>query len=540
MTSLLKNWRFMRLFSGRIITNIGDSIYYIAAMWLVYELGGSSFHTGLAGFLVLIPQAVQFLAGPLVDRWSLRKTLFFTQLVQGVLVAIIPIAFLYNFLTVNIVLIVIPFISLLNQFAYPAQTAALPIILKKEELVKGNSLFSFAYQGIDMALNSIAGILISVLGVVSLFFINSITFFIAAFLFLSIRLSKEPVEVENKPSVDKDLKLLLKIYWIELTDGLKYVFKSIIAKLFVAIIVANFAIGATFAVLPAYGDFLGGPEYYGYLMAALSAGTLLGALLASVMDRFPLGKLTIVAFLIGIVFWISSIFIPIQILSVIFFGLAWVPLGVTNVVMNSAIIGMIPQKLIARTITVAASIGTIMMPIGSLLGGYVATILHVKIVFGLLSFGFLFISIYWLLNSSLRNLPQPSKMNAEEYGLHKFNSSNDKPDEINEESKHLKYAEVNENYYKADESIFNEEGSITNTKENKKVQEENEQDDKVEIEEIKDTETDESILDEEGFVTKVIENKKLLEECQQYNEVEIEKVKNAETETDESIPEDKI
>jgi len=419
MKTLFLNWKFMRLFSGRVITNIGDSIYYIAAMWLVYELGGSSFHTGLAGFLVLIPQSIQFLAGPLVDRWSLRNTLFITQIVQAFLVAIIPIAYLFNSLTVTTVLIVIPFISLLNQFAYPAQTAALPLILKKEELVKGNSLFSFAYQGIDMALNSIAGILISIVGATFLFFIDSITFLIAALLFLSIKLPKSTDEVSNSIDIKKDLKNIFRDYWLELTEGIRFVFKSIIAKLFIAIIVANFAIGATLAILPAYGDWLGGSASYGYLMAALSAGTLIGALLGSVMGRFPLGKLTIIAFLIGFTLWVSSIFMPIKELNILFFGLAWVPLGVTNVVMNSAIIGMIPQRLVARTITVAASIGTLMMPFGSLIGGYVATILHVKLVFGLLSLGFLFISIYWLLYTSLRKLPKPSKMNAEDYGLDK-------------------------------------------------------------------------------------------------------------------------
>lgn len=195
MISLFRNWRFTRLFSGRIITNMADSIYYIAAMWLVYELGGSAFHTGLAGFLALLPQAIQFLAGPLVDRWSLRKTLFITQLVQGILIAIIPIAHQFNYLNVTTVLIIIPLISLLNQFAYPAQTAALPLILKKDELVKGNSLFSFAYQGIDMAFNAIAGILISLLGVVTLFIIDSIVFFIAAVLFLSIRILLKRIQM---------------------------------------------------------------------------------------------------------------------------------------------------------------------------------------------------------------------------------------------------------------------------------------------------------------------------------------------------------
>ena len=48
---ILKNRNFLLLFLGRIFTNIGDSLYYVAAMWLVYKLSGNPFYSGLAGFL---------------------------------------------------------------------------------------------------------------------------------------------------------------------------------------------------------------------------------------------------------------------------------------------------------------------------------------------------------------------------------------------------------------------------------------------------------------------------------------------------------
>jgi len=78
MWALFKNSNFTKLFFGRVVTNIGDSMYAVAAMWLVYELSSSAFYTGLAGFLTRIPQTFQFLAGPLIDRWSLRRTLVVT------------------------------------------------------------------------------------------------------------------------------------------------------------------------------------------------------------------------------------------------------------------------------------------------------------------------------------------------------------------------------------------------------------------------------------------------------------------------------
>ncbi len=40
---LFHNRNFAWLFFGRLVTNMGDSIYYVAAMWLVYEMGGMHF-----------------------------------------------------------------------------------------------------------------------------------------------------------------------------------------------------------------------------------------------------------------------------------------------------------------------------------------------------------------------------------------------------------------------------------------------------------------------------------------------------------------
>jgi hypothetical protein len=38
MTSLWSNVTFRRLFFGRIVTNVVDSLYVISTMWLVHEL----------------------------------------------------------------------------------------------------------------------------------------------------------------------------------------------------------------------------------------------------------------------------------------------------------------------------------------------------------------------------------------------------------------------------------------------------------------------------------------------------------------------
>lgn len=417
---IFKNVNFLRLFIGRLVTNAGDSLYYVAAMWLVYDLGGSSFYTGLAGFLILIPNLLQFLIGPLVDRWPLKRTLLVPEISQGILVLLVPIGAYMGWLSVTSILIIMPSISLLNQFVYPAQQVTLPQLINKDQLVKGNSALSFAYQGADLIFNALAGVLVALVGALTLFYIDSITFAIAAILFATIKIPKKIDDTQNPDAV-----FAVKSYFSDLKEGINFIKGSIIAKLFLASIVANFSIGATMAVLPEYSDWRGGAETYGLLLAAISGGVLIGSLLPSFLERVPIGKLTIIAFFIGTIFWVVSVFLPWNMLSIILFGIAWIAVGITNVINAAALQRIVPQKLLARIFSVAASVGTSAMPIGSLLGGYIASITNSIVVMGIAAFGFLFISLYTFIMPILRKLPASTDLSPEQFGF-KIDGADDK------------------------------------------------------------------------------------------------------------------
>lgn len=96
------------------------------------------------------------------------------------------IAHAFGFLTVELVLVVMPVLSVLNQLVYPVQITALPRILDGEEVVAVNSAFSVAYQGFDMVANGIGGVLIGLFGAVALFAIDAITFGVAVIVFATV------------------------------------------------------------------------------------------------------------------------------------------------------------------------------------------------------------------------------------------------------------------------------------------------------------------------------------------------------------------
>ncbi|MFZ3579436.1 MFS transporter [Virgibacillus sp. DJP39] len=411
---LLKNKNFLFLLLGRIITNIGDSIYYVAAMWLVYSLGGSAFYSGLAGFLTLVPVALQFVTGPFVDRWPVKRTLVITQVLQAILILIIPIAYYYDVLTVQIVLVVMPIVSFIEQFAYPSQSKALPIILTKKQLVKGNSYFSFAYQGIDMVFNALSGLLVAFVGAITLFLVDSLTFVIATVLF---SLLKIPHTDESKVPSEKGIKKGIANYLEDLKEGFSIVFGSLMATFLLGSIVANFAIGGALAILPAFADQHGGAEIYGFYLAAMSIGGLIGALLATWMGKFRLGIFAIIAFLIASICWVLSAIVPWTFIGIILYGMAWIPIGGTNVIFAAALQTIIPNRVLGRVGSVSASMGTIAMPIGSLAGGYFATVSNPTLIFALTGIGILFIPVVWLLHPRLRSLPKAEELSPEIFGL---------------------------------------------------------------------------------------------------------------------------
>lgn len=415
---IFKNRNFTLLFIGRILTNIGDSLYAVAAMWLVYSLGGSTLYTGIAGFLSILPRIIQLFSGPMIDRIPLRGLLVYTQLFQALLLLVIPVAHYFHFLTVGLVLAITPILTTLNMWFYPAQMSALPKILDKNQLTQGNSLFSIAYQGIDVACNAISGALIVLLGAVSLYLWNSLGFFIGAILFMQLRIKSSNSSDNNDTTTSQKENLKSKSqssftsYVMDIKEGLRLIFATPLSRIQLGIIVVNAAGGATFTVMPAFANSLGGAGVYGILLMAQASGSLLGAVLAPYMklERVRLGTIFAAAFSLSGTAWCLSIFGHWTWLVILVYGLAWFPGGVTNVLINTVIQKGVPQRNMGTVFAAASSISSIAMPLGSLLGGSLGLIVSSSAVIACAGVAVLGVGVYWLLDPVTRKLPPTNEI----------------------------------------------------------------------------------------------------------------------------------
>ncbi|MCR8850510.1 MFS transporter [Rossellomorea sp. SC111] len=409
MLKLFKNRNFSYLFWGRVITNMGDSLYNVAAMWLVYEMTHSPFYTGIAGALIMIPQVLEFLVGPLVDKWRLRSILLFTQLFQGLLILLIPITYYLGFSSVWLVMALMFGVVAIEQFVYPAQSAMIPKVLSKEELPEANSLMNIAYKGSDFLLTALAGILIVKIGAINIYLINSITFLLAIMLFKNIHYQDKKVKVEERSSV----KVGFQMYKKELLEGFSFVKDSTILQYIIPLIIANFVFGMINAILPAYADLRGGESYYGYYLASLSIGMLSGSLLATYFKNIPLGSVIILSFLFSSFAWGGSFLVGSSILSVILFGISSIGIGIANLLIFTMIQSILPEDMMGRVFSFISSIATILLPLGSFIGGYMATIIGSEYIFGAGSLLCLAIVVYWTTNHSLRRLPAYLEINPD-------------------------------------------------------------------------------------------------------------------------------
>ena len=165
---------------------------------MVFDLSGSTFLTGIASSLLLLPFLLQIAAGPIVDRLSIKPLLVGTQVVQGVVVLVLPLAAYTETLTVELVLAVLPVLSLLTTAIAPIQATLVPRIVADEQLSRSNSVLATVTLGLDMIFDALGGVFIAVFGTTALFFLDSLTFAVAGVLFLGMAIPT--VEGEHKQS----------------------------------------------------------------------------------------------------------------------------------------------------------------------------------------------------------------------------------------------------------------------------------------------------------------------------------------------------
>ncbi|MFP9061300.1 MFS transporter [Natrialbaceae archaeon A-chndr2] len=393
--TLVGHANFRRLYAGHAVSRIGDELYFVAAMWLVYALTGSTFFTGIAAFLSRFPQAIGFLFGPLIDRAPLGRLIVTAEGAQGAVVLLIPVAAALGVLNVWVVLAIMPVLGILERCSGPAQNAAIPRVIDESLLVRANSLISTGDRAIGALAQALAGALIAIVGAVSLYALNAATFVASVLLFSLLAI----------PSTEKSGSVpSARDYLEDVAEGVGLVRRSIVVHMVIGAALAAAFLGMAMAVLPAFADGIGGATTYGLLLASMTIGSLIGAVGASVLENVPFGWVTVGGFTFAAGCWLGAVLAGSLPVVLVLFGLAFVPVGSYNVLVSASVQTGVPEELLGRVTATAGSVTGVVGPLGLLVGGTFGDFVGSGTVIAAAAVGFALIAIYWLVVPELRTL----------------------------------------------------------------------------------------------------------------------------------------
>ena len=164
-----------------LMNSIARAIYDVAFIWLVLDLTNSEKITGVVAMTSYLPAILCGLfIGAIVDLFPKTKMISFATIMQGLILALIPLFFFFNITSIWIIVLIAFFHNAFGLPMVPAFNAYLPTQIDKEGLLKANSIVNISWQTAVLIGPIIAAQLLTIYNVEHLFIFCLLFYFIAA------------------------------------------------------------------------------------------------------------------------------------------------------------------------------------------------------------------------------------------------------------------------------------------------------------------------------------------------------------------------
>ena len=179
---LLRNRALTRLLVGEFVSSIGDWLYLVALLIVVYEASGSAFVLGVIGAARVAPYIfLSVPAGIAADRLDRRMILIVTDIARGlIMVALAVITALNGPLWLVVALTILA--TCFSSFFGPTIGAFLPTLVDERELGPANSAWASLDNLAFVVGPAIGGLLIAAGGVPLAFVLNAVSFAFVAYI----------------------------------------------------------------------------------------------------------------------------------------------------------------------------------------------------------------------------------------------------------------------------------------------------------------------------------------------------------------------
>ena len=232
--AILKESGYRKLLISTMINRFGDSLDAVAFTWLVYQVTHSGVWSAIIFGMNILPNVIiQPFAGAIVERLDKKKVIVITHIMRGLLLVGFLAVYLSGTMNGWIMAGFTFAVTSIEAFNMPASTAFIPKVIKQELLSHGLSFNTMMSGVVSFVGTGIAGVLIAKTGIFTVVIIDIVTFFIAAFIIMTIKVkgnNEEEMQNVNKEKYFKTLK-----------EGLCYIKKeSLILNYCIIAVMLNF------------------------------------------------------------------------------------------------------------------------------------------------------------------------------------------------------------------------------------------------------------------------------------------------------------
>jgi MFS family permease len=366
---------FTLLWMGQTVSQLGNQAFSIAMVFWTMKATGSA---SLMGLLLTLSTLPGVLLGPFggtfADRHSRIRIAVLCDVLAGIAV-VAPAAVLWlrpqaTSLVIALLFVVAIVLGVIRAFFLPAIAAAIPELVPRERLAAANSLNQLSVQGSMFLGQAAGGILYTLLGPPLLFLVDGLSYLFAAGcegLIPRDRPSAREIPADGHP---------FRHFVRETVEGFRYVWGRTGMRDFMLLVsLVNFLAMPIIVLFPFYVDryLKAGAQWYGFLTAAISVGTVAGFVLAGTLKlQGPARARGILAAMILYPAFFSALAvvrIPAVAMVVVFLGGTTV--GLINVYLATMIQSSTPTELRGRVMGLLGTLSGGLMPLGLALGGVV-------------------------------------------------------------------------------------------------------------------------------------------------------------------------
>lgn len=399
------NADFAKLWGGVTISDLGSSVTNFAfPLVAVITLQVGAKEIGFLNASLHLPVLLfALLAGVWIDRAKRKPILVGCAFGQGLIIGLVPAAALIGWLSIELLYIVAFAIGTLGHMHVLASTSFLPSIVKREDLVEGNSRLQLSTSTTSLAGPGVAGFLVDMLSAPLAILVDSVSYLFSGLLLSRIRLDESDISTRMDQGVLTAIK-----------EGISTLFgHPILRAMTIGTALASAAGAVQHTVLTLFlvrtlnitpiwlgiiGSIAGGASIIGALVAAplgkrMGAGWLL--ILASLLEGVALAVLPFVEHF-G---WMK---LPAVIATQAVFSLALTLFSISQVSLRQAVT---PDRLLGRVNATRRLVVFGIIPIAALLGGYLGETLGWKTTI-FISAALMMVAFIYLMLSSIRLPPE--------------------------------------------------------------------------------------------------------------------------------------